>query len=90
MPFLVIRVATIIVIHGFQQRDVKAVGATSTKLALNLLDVFFDKQTLATSLVTKWEGRNLLNPDTIEGIRCEFGVISHQSCTCSPNPPNLL
>ena len=73
-----------IVIDAFQQRDVKVVEATSTKLALNLLDVFFDKQTLATSLVTKWEGRNLLNPDTIEGIRCEF---NHPSCTCLLNPP---
>ena len=58
----------------FTQRDVISVEGVSTdasKLALNLLDVFFTKDILSTSLATRWEGRDLLNPEVIEGIRCK-------------------
>lgn len=45
-----------IVISGFSQRDVRAAEAMSCdadKLALNLLDIFFTKNVLSASLVTK-------------------------------------
>ena len=62
------------VISGFSQRDVRAAEAVSCdadKLALNLLDIFFTKDVLSTSLVTKWDGRVMLDQDTIEGIHCD-------------------
>lgn len=67
------------VISGFSQRDVRAAEALSCdadKLALNLLDIFFTKDVLSTSLVTKWDGREMLDQDTIEGIRCKCFLIS--------------
>ena len=32
---------------------------------------FFTKDVLSTSLATKWDGRDMLDQDTIEGIRCK-------------------
>ena len=55
-------------------RDVisaEGVSTDASKLALNLLDVFFTKDILSISLATRWEGRDLLNPEVIEGIRCK-------------------
>ena len=54
---------------NFTQRDVISVSTDASKLALNLLDVFFTKDVLSTSLATRWEGCNLLNLEDIEGIR---------------------
>ena len=31
---------------------------------------------LSTSLVTKWDGHEVLDQDTIEGIRCERYIIN--------------
>ena len=42
----------------------------ASKCALALLDAFFSKEYLAPSLATK-EDKDLLDPDTIEGIRCQ-------------------
>lgn len=50
-------------------RAVEALNKEATKFTLALLDVFFSKETLSRSLVTRKEGRDLLNPDVIEGIR---------------------
>ena len=66
-----------VVIPGFSQRDIRAAEAVSCdadKLALNLLDIFFTKDVLSTSLATKWEGHEVLDQDTIEGIRCKYSV----------------
>ena len=41
-------------------------------MALALLDVFFTKEQLGRSLVTNKDGRDLLDPNIIEGIRCEL------------------
>ena len=71
----------------FTQRDVISVEGVSTdasKLALNLIDVFFTKDILSTSLATRWEGRDLLDPEVIEGIRCKciiYHVLQHCSHT---------
>lgn len=61
-----------IIISGYSQasvRSVEALATTPAKLALGLADVLFTKDELSTSLVTKKEGRNLLDPDKVEGIR---------------------
>ena len=44
-------------------------ASTPAKLALGLADILFTREELASSLVTKKEGRNLLDPEKIEGIR---------------------
>ena len=57
-----------------KQRDIKATEAVCNngkKFVLARLDVFFNKATLARSLVTRKEGRDLLDPDVIQGIRCK-------------------
>ena len=46
----------------------------ASKCALALLDVFFSKECLARYLATK-EGKDLLDPDIIEGIRCKIQVV---------------
>lgn len=58
----------------------EAVLCDADKLALNILDIFFTKDVLSISLVTKWEGHEMLDQDTIEGIRCECFSI-HVVCT---------
>ena len=53
---------------NFTQRDVIQVEGVSTdasKLEHNLLDVFFTKDVLYTSLATRCEGRDLLDPKVI-------------------------
>ena len=66
----------------FTQRDVisvEGVSSDASKLALNLIDVFFfTKDILSTSLATRWEGRDLLDPEVIEGIG---HVIPHAGIT---------
>ena len=61
-----------IVIPGCSHMTVKALEASSTtpdELALGLADILFTKDELSSSLVTQKEGRNLLDPDRVEGIR---------------------
>ena len=41
---------------------------SASKCALALLDVFFSKESLARSLAKKREGKDLLDPDIIDGI----------------------
>lgn len=63
-----------IIVPGFTQRQVRAEEAKAKgaqKLALHLMDVFFTRDKMATGLCTKWEGREQLDPDIIEGIRCK-------------------
>lgn len=63
------------------QKDIKAVEALQkapTKFALALMDVLFTKEKMVKSLVTKKEGRDLLEPSIIEGIRCEFKCCEQQ------------
>lgn len=58
-----------------RQRDIRAVEAVcgdGKKFFLSALDIFFTKSTLARSLVTKKEGRDQLDPDIIEGLRCKL------------------
>lgn len=60
---------------NFTQQQVRSVDTRardSTKLALGLLDIFFTKDKLSRSLCTKWDGREQLDPDIIEGIRCKY------------------
>ena len=57
-----------------KQRDIKAIEAVcrdGKKFVLAALDIF-TKGTLARSLVTRKEGRDQLDPDIIEGLRCEL------------------
>lgn len=64
-----------IIVPGFTQRQVRAEEAKAKgaqKLALHLMDVFFTRDKMATGLCTKWEGREQLDPDIIEGIRCKW------------------
>ena len=70
-----------IFIPDIKQQDVRAVEALNkeaTKFALALLDVFFSKETLCRSLATRKEGRDLLNPDVVEGIRRKTSSV----CAC--------
>lgn len=63
-----------IIVSGFTQRQVRAEEANAKgaqKLALHLMDVFFTGDKMATGLCTKWEGREQLDPDIIEGICCK-------------------
>lgn len=63
-----------VTVPGVSQRQVRAEEAkakSAQKLALHLMDIFFTKDQMATSLCTKWEGRDLLDPDIVEGIRCK-------------------
>ena len=58
-----------------RQRDIRAAEAMcgdGKKFFLSALDIFFTKSTLARSLVTKKEGRDQLDPDIIEGLRCKL------------------
>lgn len=55
------------------------------KMALSLLDVFFSKETLAKSLCTPWQDRDLLDQNVINGIRCKlfsikFAIQNKISC----------
>ena len=62
-------------VDGVPQWKVKAKEASSTKassLALKLMEVFFTKEELAQGNCTEAEGRELLSPDVINGIRCRF------------------
>lgn len=53
-------------------RGVEVLSKAASKCALALLDVFFSKECLARSLATKKEGKDLLDPDILEGIRCKI------------------
>ena len=55
-------------------RGVEVLSKAASKCALALLDVFFSKECLARYLATK-EGKDLLDPDIIEGIRCKIQVV---------------
>ena len=60
-------------VPGCSHTTVRALEASSTtldELALGLADILFTKDELSSSLVTQKEGRNLLDPDRVEGIRC--------------------
>lgn len=61
------------------QREVVAVEnqqyATGTKFVLSLLDIFFDKETLARSLVTLRKDKDQLNTEIINGIMCKAFVV---------------
>ena len=66
-----------IFIKGTSQMQVHAQEARSKsarKLALKLLSLFFTKEEMTESLCTPLEGKKLLNPEIIEGIR-------HKSCS---------
>lgn len=57
-----------------RQREVTAVEtkcSSPNKMALSLLDLFFSKHQLATSLATICEGRELLDPQIISGLKCK-------------------
>ena len=61
-------------IKNFSAKNIRTaenLSRSAARLCLNLLNVFFTKETLAESLVTDIEGRKLLNQEIIEGIRCE-------------------
>ena len=53
-------------------RAVQVLSKDAAKCALSLLDVFFSKECLVRSLVTKKDDKDLLDPDVIEGIRCKI------------------
>lgn len=53
-------------------RAVEVLSKSASKCALSLLDVFFTKECLVRSLATKKDDKDLLDPDTIEGIRCKM------------------
>ena len=58
-----------------KQRDITAIEAVcrdGKKFVLAALDIFFTRGTLARSLVTRKEGRDQLDPDIIEGLRCKL------------------
>ena len=62
-------------IEGFTQSAVKAKEVASSdavKLALNLMDLFFSKQEMASSSCTETKGKQLLDPTIVDGIRSEF------------------
>ena len=59
-----------------KQNDIRATEALSKtpgKFVLSMVDLFFSRSTLANSLVTRKEGRERLDPDIMEGIRCKLG-----------------
>ena len=71
-----------IVIPGCSHTTVRALEASSTtpdELALGLADILFTKDELSSSLVTQKEGRNLLDPDRVEGIRRKTVLLSEFS-----------
>ena len=51
------------------------IPATSQKLALKLLGAVFTVEELARSNCTKVEGRDLLDPKILHGIRCKCVVL---------------
>ena len=55
-----------------QVRAIDALCRDGFELARRLLDLFFTKQQLSSGLVTKWEGRELLDPQIVEGICCMY------------------
>ena len=58
----------------WSQLDVRSKEATSktpAQLALRLLGLFFTKEEIAKGNCTEAEGRELLSPQIIEGIRCK-------------------
>ena len=68
-----------IIIPGYSHTSVRALEASSTtpdQLALGLADILFTKDELSSSLVTQKEGRNLLDPDRVEGIRRKIILLS--------------
>lgn len=70
-----------IVIDNVPQWKVKAKETASSKassLALKLMDVFFTREELAKGNCTETDGRELLRPTVIEGIRCKFVFV----CIC--------
>ena len=68
-----------IIIPGYSHTSVRALYASSTtpdQLALGLADILFTKDELSSSLVTHKEGRNLLDPGRVEGIRRKIILLS--------------
>lgn len=45
--------------------------AAAGPLALRLMDLFFTREEMADGNCTAADGRNLLHPDIISGIRCK-------------------
>ena len=56
-------------------RAVEVLSKTASRCALALLDVFFSKESLVRSLATKKDGKDLLDPDIIEGICCKINIV---------------
>jgi len=56
-------------------RACEARSKYARKLALKLLSLFFTKEQLAEGLCTPMKGKNLLNPEIIEGIRYKSLII---------------
>lgn len=48
----------------------EAISTNATRLSVNLLTVFFTKEQLASGNCTPAPNRQLLDPSTIQGIRC--------------------
>ena len=63
-----------VTITGYTQSQVKAKEVSvvdAGPLALSLMDLFFSREEMARGNCTDAEGRNLLEPEIISGIRCK-------------------
>ena len=81
-------------ITNVPQWKVKAKETASSKassLALKLVDVFFTRDEMAKGNCTETDGRELLRPNVIEGIRCKYmNVHVYMMCMCHSTEYQLV
>ena len=68
-----------VVLSGYTQANVKAEEYSATDacaLARKLMELFFTREEMANGNCTEADGRILLNPEVISGIRCKIYLYS--------------
>ena len=67
-----------VVLSGYTQAQVKAKENSATDacaLARKLMELFFTREEMANGNCTEADGRTLLNPEVISGMKCKIYLV---------------